>query len=92
MKNANLSIALKASTKVWTGPSILVTSLGVVVNWQLGVSSRSDWNSSLVIPISTPNCAPRRVRSGAFFSDAASSSLGVNGCSSPSGSLSQKGS
>src|SRR6267142_300286 len=30
-----------------------VTVLGTVANWQFGVSSRSCWNASLVIPIST---------------------------------------
>ena len=50
-KKANFSIALIASRGV--APSVLVTSLGTVANWQVGVSSRSVWNSSLVMPIST---------------------------------------
>src|SRR5262249_3461419 len=50
-KNANFSIALSP-------PGVLVawvsvTSLGVVANWQLGLRSRSDWNNSFVMPIST---------------------------------------
>src|SRR2546427_9946239 len=38
-KKANFSIALTASTGVL--PSVLVTVLGTVANWQVGVSSRS---------------------------------------------------
>ena len=51
MKNANFSMALSASGPVV--PSELVRLLGTGVNWHWGVSSRSVWNSSLVIPIST---------------------------------------
>src|SRR5262245_11037969 len=51
MKNANFSIALIASSGA--APSVLVTSFGTVANWQDAVSSRSVWNSSLVMPIST---------------------------------------
>ncbi len=51
MKNANFSMALSPSGRVV--PSVAVTLLGVVTSWQVGASSRSVWNSSLVIPIST---------------------------------------
>src|SRR5215813_4588345 len=45
-KLANLTIA---------GSSVVlaVTSLGLAANWQLPFSSRSCWNASLLIPIST---------------------------------------
>src|SRR5947208_13922987 len=48
MKKANFSMPLMVSTPV--GALVAVTSFGTVVNWQLAVSSRSVWNSSLVIP------------------------------------------
>ena len=51
MKNANFSMALMVSMPV--APSTTVTSLGSCGNWQAGVSSRSIWNISLVMPIST---------------------------------------
>ena len=36
-----------------TAASVFCTSFGTVANWHEGVWSRSLWNSSLVIPIST---------------------------------------
>src|SRR5882672_2362560 len=51
MKFANRSMA--PSTSIGVVASKLVTSLGTVANWQLAVSSRSVWNSSLLMPIST---------------------------------------
>ena len=51
MNMANFSMALIASSGV--APSVLVTSLGVGANWHATVSSRSVWNSSFVMPIST---------------------------------------
>src|SRR5262249_38600413 len=56
MKNENLSIALTPSGTV--AASVLVTSFGIVANWQAGFSSRSVWNSSLVMPISTLYASP----------------------------------
>src|SRR6185503_15982178 len=51
MKFANLSTPPSTSTGV--AASKLVTSFGTVANWHWGASSRSVWNSSLVMPIST---------------------------------------
>ena len=51
MKMANFSMALRASAG--SSVSVLVKSLGTVANWHDGFSSRSLWNSSLVMPIST---------------------------------------
>ena len=51
MKFANLSIPPSTSTGV--AASKLVTSFGTGANWHCGASSRSVWNSSLVMPIST---------------------------------------
>ena len=51
MKIENLSIPPSTSTGV--AASKLVTSFGTVANWHWGASSRSVWNSSLVMPIST---------------------------------------
>src|SRR5438034_7916951 len=64
-KKANFSIALIPSTSVLA--SVWVTSLGTSENWQLGVSSRSVWNSSLVIPISTLYASPENNRSDLFW-------------------------
>src|SRR5437867_10775434 len=64
-KKANFSIALIPSTSVLA--SVLVTSLGTSENWQLGVSSRSVWNSSLVIPISTLYASPEKSSSDLFW-------------------------
>ncbi len=51
MKKENFSMALMVAVPP---PAVVsVTSFGTFANWQLGVSSRSLWNSSLVIPIST---------------------------------------
>ena len=43
-----------------------VMSLGTVANWQFGVSSRSIWNSSLVMPISTLYASPENSSSDWF--------------------------
>ena len=51
MKKANFSTPLKASSGELA--SVLVTSLGTAVYWHSGVSSRSVWNNSLLMPIST---------------------------------------
>ena len=51
MKNENLSMPLIVSGPVRALTS--VTLFGVAANWQPGFSSRSVWNSSLVMPIST---------------------------------------
>ena len=51
MNAANFSMPFSASSGVWA--SVLVKSFGVGAYWQAGVSSRSLWNSSLVMPIST---------------------------------------
>ena len=51
MKKLNFSRALSVSAPAPPFPA--VTLLGTVANWQLGVSSRSVWKSSFVIPIST---------------------------------------
>src|SRR5205085_9280383 len=56
MKDANRSTALTVC--VPTVASVLVTSFGVVTSWQAPVSSRSVWNSSLVMPISTLYASP----------------------------------
>src|SRR5437899_9717515 len=55
-KKANFSIALNPAGVVSTAVS--VTLLGTVTNWQLGFCSRSCWNSSLVMPISTLYASP----------------------------------
>src|SRR5437899_5582140 len=64
-KKANFSIALIPSTSVLA--TLLVVSLGASENWQLGVSSRSVWNSSLVIPISTLYASPEKSSSDLFW-------------------------
>ena len=51
MKNANFSTSLTESTPV--APSRALMSLGSSAVWQSGFSSRSDWNNSLLMPIST---------------------------------------
>ena len=43
------------------------TSLGTIANWQLGVSSRSLWKSSLVMPISTLYASPEKRVSDLFW-------------------------
>ena len=58
-KLAKFSMAL-----IWR--TLAVTSLGTVANWQFGVSSRSIWNSSLVIPISTLYASPEKSSSDWF--------------------------
>src|SRR5580765_430372 len=58
-KLAKLTIAGSART-------LGVTSLGTVAVWQPGVSSRSCWNASLVIPISTLYASPEKIRSDLF--------------------------
>src|SRR5216684_7313826 len=63
-KKANFSIALSAGSGVVA--STLVTLLGTRVNWHVAVSSRSVWNSSLVIPISTLYASPENSRSDLF--------------------------
>src|SRR5262249_20685517 len=55
-KKANFSIALNPSGVVVT--EVSVTLLGTVTNWHFGFCSRSCWNSSLVIPISTLYASP----------------------------------
>src|SRR5258708_3718866 len=64
MKNANFSIAL--ITSVGVVASVLVTSFGTAANWQAGFSSRSVWNSSLVMPISTLYASPEKRSSDLF--------------------------
>src|SRR6266702_2188722 len=64
MKNANFSISLIASRGFKA--SVWVKSLGVVANWQVGVSSRSVWNSSLVMPCSTLYASPENKSSDLF--------------------------
>src|SRR6266852_2267282 len=58
MKNANLSMALITSVAVVA--SVLVTLFGTVANWQFAFSSRSVWNSSFVMPISTLYASPEK--------------------------------
>ena len=47
--------------------TVSVTSLGTVANWQLGFSSRSGWNSSLVMPISTLYASPENISRDLFW-------------------------
>src|SRR5438874_9947881 len=51
MKKPNFSMSLIASRAA--GAVVSVMLFGSVANRQLGVSSRSVWNSSLVVPCST---------------------------------------
>jgi hypothetical protein len=64
MKNANFSMALTVS--VGSGPSTFVTSFGCEANWQLAFSSRSTWNSSFEMPISTLYASPENSSSDSF--------------------------
>jgi len=58
MKNENFSMSLIASRAA--GAVVSVMLFGTVANWQLGVSSRSVWNSSLVTPCSTLYASPEK--------------------------------
>src|SRR2546425_10344204 len=56
MKSLNFSMALVAS--IGFTASRLAASFATGATWQAAVSSRSDWNSSLDIPISTLYASP----------------------------------
>ena len=64
MKKANFSMALTVA--VPPTAAVSVTSLGTRANWQFGSCSRSIWNSSLVMPISTLYASPEKRRSDWF--------------------------
>ncbi len=64
MKIANFSTSLSASIGV--AALMFVTSFGTGANWQLPVSSRSFWNSSFEMPISTLYASPENISSDLF--------------------------
>ncbi len=64
MKSENFSIALVASTG--SGASRSATSLATGAAWHAASSSRSDWKSSLEMPISTLYASPEKISSDLF--------------------------
>src|SRR5712664_1479193 len=64
MKNENFSMSLNAL--IGAVAVVSVTLFGTVANWHVEVSSRSVWNSSLVMPCSTLYASPENKRSDLF--------------------------
>src|SRR5437762_11758416 len=64
-KKANFSTPFSPAGVVVTVVS--VKSLGTVANWQAGLVSRSLWNTSFEIPISTLYASPEKISRDLFW-------------------------